>query len=198
MSVRSPGRPLGSVEPVGPPVHIERPLYNDPGPFWEKKTERVRDRVVCDMAIAGATQREIAASVGIASVTAGNVLRQPWARQYMIEKISRTAQEEIRALLEAAAPQAIARVIEVAKAPETKLGFAANIEILDRFLGRSVQPIATEPKDFDKLSDAELEAIAAGAVASPPRADVSRSDAEGSVKGNGHADAPMPPVDRYV
>lgn len=188
MSSRGPSK---AVYRDAPEVQIERPLYNDSGPFWEKKCERVRDRIVCDMAIAGATQKEIAQSVGIAPITAGNVLRQPWARQYMIEKISRTAQEEIRALLEAAAPAAITRVIKVAENPETKLGFAANLEILDRFLGKSVQPISTDPKDFDKLSDRELEEIAAG------RAERS----EAIVSGNGHSDekpVQLSPEERYV
>jgi len=116
-----------------------------------------------ELATEGYTNKEIAAAVGRSPVTVSHTLRQPWAREYMIRRMQQSANEEIKQLLESAAPRSIARVITLAEeAQGSELGFKADKEILDRFLGRAVQPIANEPKDFEKLSDKELETIARG------------------------------------
>lgn len=145
---------------------LDDAFSNDVDPVRFRVRERPVDRRMCELAINGYTTKEIAATLDVTTTTVSNTLRQPWARERMIKRMRMTANEEIRELLEAAAPQAVKRVIQRAEEHAgDKLGADADAEILNRFLGRPVQPITNpDPKDFGKLSDAELERIAAGGV----------------------------------
>jgi hypothetical protein len=123
--------------------------------------EQPRHRVILEQLIAGYTPKEVAANLNCGRELVRNTFRQTWANDYMIERIQKTAGQEIREMLEKAAPQAVGRVIELAEnAKGTKLGLDADLQILERYLGKAAQPVTVEPKDFDKLSDAELEKIA--------------------------------------
>lgn len=143
-------------------------LHNDIDPQRTRVRERPVDRQMQELAVQGYTHKEIARTLGVTTNTVSNTLRQPWAREHMIERMQRSANEEIRALLEGAAPGSVKRTIELAeKNAGTELGFKADKEIMDRFMGKSVQPLSREAKDMEKLSDEELEAIAAGALVAP-------------------------------
>ena len=149
----------------GENVSIGDELFNDLDCKRGLVRERPVHRRVQELAINGYTNNEIAATVGLTPSTVSNVLRQPWAREHMVDRMAETANEEIKSLLEAAAPSAVKRIIELASDPRiegTKLVLDANNAILDRFLGKPVQPMTQEVKEFDKLSTEELEKIAAG------------------------------------
>lgn len=140
-------------------------LYNDLDCKRALVRERPVHRRVQELAINGYTHQEIASTVGLTPSTVSNILRQRWAREHMVNRMAETANQEIKELLEAAAPSAIKRIIELAEdetLARTELAFKANNAILDRFLGKPTQPITNEPKDLDKLSTEELERIAAG------------------------------------
>lgn len=137
-------------------------LHADIDSTKEKRRETVVHRRMAELAINGYQQKEIAVALGVTPKTVSENLRQPYAREYMIQRMQQSANEEIKEALEKAAPGAIRRIIQLAEdAPNTKLGFAANLEVLDRFLGKAVQPMTHEVTDLDKLSTEELERIAA-------------------------------------
>jgi len=127
---------------------------------------------MAEFAVQGYTQAEIAEAVGVAPGTVSNTLRQPFARKYVIERMQKTVDDTIKEALEKAAPQAIARIITLAEnAPNTKLGLMADQEILNRYLGKAVQPIKnTGGEALEKLTDAELATIASKGT-EPPKAE---------------------------
>lgn len=142
---------------VGKILRSERP------PQYEVRNERVVHRRIQELAINGHTIKEIAAIVGREETCVSNLLRQPWAQEQMVTRMQQTANEEIKALLESAAPGAVQRIIALAEEhPNTEIGFKADMAILDRFMGKPTQPITQETKDMEKMSDAELERIASG------------------------------------
>ena len=142
-------------------------LYNDIEPAYPRARENPRDRRICELSTQGYTNKEIATAMEMSVQAVSNILRQPFSRKYMIERVQQSANAEIKAALEKAAPEAVQRVIELAEtARGTELGFKADQALLDRYMGKATQPLSVEPKDFDKLSDAELEKISAGGLAS--------------------------------
>lgn len=135
-------------------------LFNDIDPQTFRQRERPVDRRVCELATLGYTCQEIAATLDRTPANVSNILRQPFARKYMIERVQQTANNEIKELLEKVAPESIKRIAKLAEAaPNTKLGFAADVYLVDRFMGKAVQPIRDED-ELKKLTPEELKAIA--------------------------------------
>ena len=97
-------------------------------------------------------------ATGFCRETVSQVVRQPHARDYIINEAKKTVQDEIREVLEKEALPSIKMLVEVRDDVLSKNGEklqAANA-LLDRFLGKPTQPITTNTKPPSEMSDDEL------------------------------------------
>ena len=140
---------------------LDGALFND---FDSKRhivRERPHHRTMVDMSMAGYSNNEIASATGFKRHSVSNVLRQPWAREYIIKETKKTVQDEIREVLEAEALPSIRKLVtlrdaEAKTAAEKNVQLSATNAILDRFLGKPTQPISTNQKPPSELTDDEL------------------------------------------
>lgn len=140
---------------------VENALVGDIDPVRIAKRETPVHRTMVNMAAAGYTNREIASFTGYNRVTVATAIKQPHAREYLINEAKKTVQDELRALLEGQAIPSIQALIKVRDSSEKGSDVvAASNSILDRFLGKPTQPIVTESKPVEQLTDDELKSRA--------------------------------------
>jgi hypothetical protein len=122
--------------------------------------EKPWHRTVLQMASAGYTNREVSKFVGRSVDAVENTLRQPFAREFLINEAKKTVQDEIKALLESEALPSIRKLVSVRDGEGVRPSdvIQASNSILDRFLGKPTQPITTDAKPMAELSDEELRA----------------------------------------
>jgi len=137
---------------------LENALHGDFDPRHFLSYEKPWHRTAINMSAAGYRNNEIAAAVERSPHSVATALKQPWAREYLIKEAKKTVQDEIKAVLEAEALPSIRMLIAVRDSESTKNGdrIAASRELLDRFLGKPVQPMTTDAKPVAELSDSEL------------------------------------------
>lgn len=133
-------------------------LHGDLDPIRIIKQEKPVHRTMVNMAAAGYQNNEIAAALDRSQQTVATVLKQPWARDYLINQAKKTVQDEIKAVLEAEALPSIRKLVAVRDGQDVSAQnvIAASNSLLDRFLGKPTQPITTDAKPMSELSDAEL------------------------------------------
>jgi len=151
-------------------AHVEKPsvlnskltdgLFNDRDPFRLKTRELPWERQAQAMATQGCSIKEIATCLGKAEQTVSNALRQPHARERMINEVKQNVQDEMRRFLEAEVMPTLEVLKEIRDNDQAKNSdrLAASEQLLSRFLGKPTQPITSDAKDERKLSDAELAA----------------------------------------
>ena len=119
-----------------------------------------------ELAIAGLSQKEIAARVGCAPATVSNTLRQPHSRQHMIKDMSDVGKSTFKDLLDGSATGALRVVKAIAEDEDNKASdrlAAANILINRRFgTPRQSVDLNVAQRPLEELSTAELKAIAGG------------------------------------
>lgn len=143
----------------GPNSKLPDAFHNDHEPVLLLKKETAKHRLCVFMAASGANHQEIAEAVGLQAAAVSNILRQPWARARIQAEIKHAGQDELRNLLSSAALPALERLIHLSEsATKEDVKLRANNSILDRFLGKSVQPYADETKPSTELTDEELHA----------------------------------------
>ena len=133
---------------------------NDADPKYLLGRERPWHRTVINMAAAGYMNVEISKAVGRDIGSVENTLRQPFAREYLINEAKKTVQDEIKAILESEAMPSIRKLVAVRDGEGVRSSdvLAASNSLLDRFLGKPVQPMTTDAKPVAQLSDEELRA----------------------------------------
>lgn len=138
-------------------TEIDNGLVGDLDPVRFAKRETPVHRTMVNMAAAGYTNREIASFTGYNKTTVATALKQPHARAYLINEAKKTVQDELRALLESQAIPSIQKLVQVRDNSDKGSDvIAASNSILDRFLGKPTQPIVTETKPVEQLTDDEL------------------------------------------
>ena len=120
--------------------------------------EKPVHRLMAEMAAQGFTNAEIGLHTGYTPHHVANILRQPFARQHTIKTIEKTVQQEMKEFLEAE----VLPNLRVLKQERDRIDnrssdrqSAANA-LLDRFLGKPVQPIAEGAKNPAEMTDEEL------------------------------------------
>jgi hypothetical protein len=133
-------------------------LKGDLDPVRLARRETPVHRTMVNMAAAGYTNREISLFTGYNPTTVATAIKQPHAREYLINEAKKTVQDEIKALLEAEALPSIKTLVAVRDNTEGRGSdrVAASNSILDRFLGKPVQPISENAKPPSELTDAQL------------------------------------------
>ena len=125
-------------------------------PKFFRKKELARHLAIAQMSVAGYTQAEIARGMGIHPATVCDLLKQPHIQVYMKEQVDEFG-DNMQQQIIAEGKAAFARAVELAiNAPSDKIKADLNKYLIDRYLGRAVQPIENISKPVEDMSDEEL------------------------------------------
>lgn len=142
----------------GENAQLRDPFYNDYDATQPIKHENIKHRLMIMMALNCSTNKEIADATGYSPGYVSQVLRQPWARARM-QEFMRVEGENLRELIQREGLRSFRNVVDIANnelvKPEVRLN--ANKEIIDRFLGKAVQPVTTVAAKPAELTDEELD-----------------------------------------
>ena len=105
-------------------------------------SERLEHREIVLLRMAGLTTREIADQTGFAYSTVHSVLRQPWARQRVIEHLQKNTQN-LCTMIEKEAAASLLTLVELRDDPNTppSVRSSNSNSILDRYLGKAPQTV---------------------------------------------------------
>lgn len=137
-------------------------LFNDRDaiPAYQNKSEKPIHRRIVELSLQGFTITEIAEMVSMTRMAVSNILRQPHAREYIVNEAKRTVQDEVKAFLDAELMPSLVAMKnireDVTAKPSDRL--AAAKELADRRLGRAAQPFITNDKPVTELTAEELDA----------------------------------------
>lgn len=145
------------------------PIEHDPEPqvrtlFRVKESatqiqrEKPEHRVMIEMKLNGVSVPEIARRLNFCVQTVNTVLRQPWAREYMTQRIKNASPEMLTKMFANAAAESVYTLIDL-RDDETcppAVRKACASDLIDRYLGKPTQRLETTKLDPSKLSDAEL------------------------------------------
>ena len=139
-------------------ANMEDGLNGDLDPSRLITRELPVHRTMINMAVAGYQITEIAKLTGYCNNTVSNVLKQPWARKYMVQEAKKTVQQEIKTLLEQEALPSLRTLITVRDSDTARPSDRANAAnaLLDRFLGKPQQSVLIEEKNPAEMTDEEL------------------------------------------
>ena len=121
------------------------------------KSEQPHHRLMVLMRARGFSTNEIAEQLGYTPSTVSIALRQPWARQMLVDMLQGEGLAGLQQLLKAELIPSVLTLVDVRDAPESKGSerTAAANSIIDRFLGRPTQRIETAhaavPTDIEAL-----------------------------------------------
>lgn len=121
--------------------HDPQKLFSDRQPNLAVLHEKPEHRLMCTLKIQGFSNREIAAKMECTEAWVSQVLRQPWARQYMIQELNGAGRQALDVVLKANAMDSVFTLVELrdnASVPPAVRRAAAD-SLLDRYLGKPTQ-----------------------------------------------------------
>lgn len=128
--------------------HDENPnrLFNERRPNLVILHEKPEHRIIIYLKCQGLSNREIAQRLDKTDAWISQVLRQPWARERIVEELAGQGKDAIGEIIKAASVDSVYTLIEMrdnefAK-PSERIS-AANI-LLDRYLGKPLQKVETD------------------------------------------------------
>ena len=138
----------------------EDALHGDPDPTVPIKREQLRHRVVCELAMQGISNEDIATRTGYTAARVSEILRQPYNRERMLAKVNQES-FDLREYLIKEGRRSLINIVDIANSEtaKTETVLKANETIVDRWLGKAVQPIEVADKPSETLSDEELDKI---------------------------------------
>ena len=139
---------------------IKDPLHGDTDCWNQIVREKPVHRTMSEMSVQGYDSNEIAKFTGYNVHHVRKILRQPFAREHIIKTIKKTVQDEMKEFLEAEVLPSLKVLKAVRDGAEVRNQdrLAASNALLDRYLGKPVQPINNDAKPVSDLSDEELKA----------------------------------------
>lgn len=171
-------------------INAELPgaLFNDYDPQQLRQSEKPEHRRIVTLKEQGYENKEIAEALGVSRNQVSQIVRQPWARQHMIETMQKDVSQEIKNFLEGEVLGSLKVIRDIRDdANATRMEKLKAAEMLaDRTLGKPTQPFSVPHagKPVSQMTDAELDAaIAAGgafnsATNGAPRSEASADDKE--------------------
>lgn len=133
------------VSPQGVNNRLPDAFHADIDPSVHYKRESYRHRIMVQLAQEGYQQNEIAKMLDASVFTVSNVLRQPWARERMQNGMNKTLEQSLREMKQEVVTKSLENVIRIANDDSGKTKaetvLAANVKLLDRFLGTPTQHI---------------------------------------------------------
>lgn len=126
------------------------------------QTEKAWHRRAVDLSIQGFEIKEICNLLGYGRGQVETVLKQPWAQERIIEASKKSVADEMKAFLEAEVMPTLQFVKLVRDDPAAKYSdrLSAGEKLLERFLGKAVQPMTNVTKEVESMTNAELAAEA--------------------------------------
>jgi hypothetical protein len=145
--------------PAGEPAP-QKTLYNKGSSQFTILREKPVHATMAAMAANGYDSIEIGKHLGYSAKYVRDILNQPFAQDRMIGIAEKNSREEIKAFLEAEIMPSL-NIIKsiahnVAVAPAVR-GNMANL-LVERFLGKAVQPIDPNAKPVSEMKDEDLKA----------------------------------------
>ncbi len=130
----------GSVDEVLYDANPDR-LTDDIRPNLTLKKEQPQHRMIVMLKAQGRSNRSIAETMGMDEAWISQVLRQPWARQRLVQEITEMGRDAVREMLSVSAIDSLNRLIDLRDDPKTPAGVKrqACSDLLDRALGKAVQ-----------------------------------------------------------
>lgn len=144
-------------------------LFNSKDPNLAILHEKAEHRLVIFMKAKGCSNREIAAASGFTEPWISQILRQPWARQRLVDEISKVGRSQINTVLEGAALDSVFTLIDIRDSEKVQPAVrrAACVDLLDRFLGKPKQQVevttdsdaTSDPKELEREIEANQKEI---------------------------------------
>lgn len=136
-------------------------LHGDRPPSIEILSERPVHRMMIYMHAQGASIADIAQNTGYAKAVVGQILRQPWARQRLLQILNETGRDAVRHFLTNEIAPSLEVLREVRDDTEEKgaTRIIAADKILDRALGKAT--VTVESNITSRSVPADLQRIEA-------------------------------------
>lgn len=121
------------------------------------KAEQPHHRLMVLMRARGFSTNEIASELGYTASTVSIALRQPWARQLLVDILQKEGLDGVHDLLKAELVPSVLRLVDERDNDEAKPSerISAANSLIDRFLGKPTQRVetakATLPSDIEAL-----------------------------------------------
>jgi hypothetical protein len=150
---------------------IDGALFGDTDTNIRLQREKPVHRLMFEMAAQGYNGEEIAKHTDYDPSYVRRLLKQPIAREHIVKTIAKTVQDEMKEFLEAEVLPSLRTLKAVRDGTEVRNQdrISASTALLDRFLGKPVQPMTTDAKPVASMSDDELRAkVQAEITASQP------------------------------
>lgn len=160
-----PVPPELNLRPTIPAPATPNGLYNDIAPHHELRREQPWHRVAINMARRGFSNQIISVKLGKSPVAISNLLRQPWARDYIVNKMEDDIQTEVANMFKGAVKVAAGNILTALQSEDEAVRMRASVNVVERVCGKATQPIREEKVEPEKMTDDELErriAVAAG------------------------------------
>lgn len=126
--------------------HAETTPIRNGEPMAANIREQPVHRVMCLMALAGVSNKDIAVETGYSPITVASVLKQPWAKTFMAEEAKRVAGDGLERFLKGASLESARLLVELRDDPAVSPKTRADIcnSILDRALGKPTVRVESE------------------------------------------------------
>jgi hypothetical protein len=142
---------------IGVNASLPNAFHGATDPYVEIKKERAKHRLMCQMSIAGITNKQIALTMECSEQHVGSVLRQTWAQEFMQNELA-AASEDFRERIIAEGQAAFVRICERATDELVPVAIKQKDDhaLVDRWLGKAVQPISTNTKNPNEMTLEEI------------------------------------------
>jgi len=158
---KKPGDPHLNRRPLRPNHWTdEKRLWNTTQNHHAILQERPQHVQMATMAANGYTSGEIAKHLGYTSRQVGKVLSMDFAQERVIKIANENAREEIKKFLEKETMPSLQVIRDLRDNPQVApavRGSMANL-LVERFLGKAVQPIDPNAKPVSEMKDEDLKA----------------------------------------
>lgn len=189
-------------------------LFNQKKPNLAVIHEKAEHRLAIILKARGMSQREIAHATGYTEAWVSQILRQPWARERLLEEIRKGGADETAALLHSAATDSVFKIIELRDtSSEDSVRLRAAQDLLDRHLGKATQRVESHStavvltgevenidKELARLREAEARLLGtptAGAVITIPQEPVPEEPAWTEARDRVSTPPPLPSLEDY-
>lgn len=118
-------------------------LFNDLKPNLAVIHEKPEHRLLIFLKTQGLSNTEISQRTGYQLAWVGQVLRQPWARERIVQELSLAGRDAVQEAIKSSALDTVHKMIDLRDNDQTPKAVVASIcsNLLDRFMGKPVQHI---------------------------------------------------------
>lgn len=125
---------------------LRAPMHGALAPSQLLQKEAGQHRIIVTLKAQGYSNREIARMTGWSDFMVSNTLRQPWARELLLQLVSEAGATGVMNLLASEQVPSILKLVEVRDSDDAKGSevIAACNSLLDRFMGKPVQRVESD------------------------------------------------------